>query len=135
MVKRDNSEIGIILLAILVGSILIAYFLSKILLTLGFLLIFISIFLIIIGISQDNNLAFFGIILLLIGVIIAGVGHTGVTFFEQNPTGKNLLDAANTAVNTTKGTVETYGEIGKIRRFCLDHKTEDGQRQTQDLQS
>ena len=106
-----------------VGAVLIAYVLSKIFLTLGFLLICVSIFLIIIGISQGNNLAFLGIILLLIGVILAGVGHEGVTFFEQNPTGKNLLDTANTVVNTTKEAAETYGEIGKIQTQVLQNVT------------
>ena len=123
MAKGDNSGFGLILLAVLVGAVLISYFLSKILLTLGFLLIFISIFLIIIGISQGNNLAIFGILLFLLGIIFAGVGHEGVTFFEQNPTGKNLLDTANTVVNTTKDTVETYGEIGKIQTQVLQNVT------------
>lgn len=123
MAKGDNSGIGIIILAIFVGAILMLYFLSKIFLTLGFLLIGISIILIIIGLSQGNNIAIFGILLLLLGIILVGVGHEGVTFFEQNPTGKNLLDTANTVVNTTKETVETYGEIGKIQTQVLQNVT------------
>ena len=123
MAKSDNSGIGIIILAISVG-ILTLYFLLKIFLTLGFLLIIVSIILLIIGVLlQNNNLVIFSILLLLFGIILAGVGHEGVTFFEQNPTGKNLLDTANTVVNTTKGTVETYGEIGKIQTQVLKNVT------------
>ena len=123
MAKRNNSGVGIILLAIFVAAGLIAYFVSKILLTLGFILIITSIFLIVIGASQDNNLALFGIRLLVVGMIFAVVGYAGVTFFEQNPTGMNLLDTANTVVNITKGTVETYGEIGKIQTQVLQNVT------------
>ena len=87
------------------------------------MLIISSIFLIIIGASQGNNLVLFGILLFLVGIIFAGVGHEGVTFFEQNPTGKNLLDTANTVVNTTKEATETYGEIGKIQTQVLQNVT------------
>ena len=123
MAKGNNSGISIIILASFVGAVLILYFLSKILLILGVLLIITSIFLVIIGASQGNNLVLFGILLFLVGIIFAGIGHEGVTFFEQNPTGKNLLNTANTVVNTTKDAVESYSEIGKIQTQVLKNVT------------
>ena len=119
----QNDNTGIVIVAICAVLIFVLYFLSKVFLTLGFLLIGVSIILLIIGVSQGNNLTIIGIFLLLLGIILAGVGHEGVTFFEQNPTGKNLLDTANTVVNTTKEATETYGEISKIKTQVLQNVT------------
>jgi hypothetical protein len=44
------------------------------------------------------------------GLIFLTAGHTGISFFEHNPTGKNLLGGANTVVNTTKDIGQEYSK-------------------------
>lgn len=106
---RNDQGLAILIVAFVVIGVLILYFLSKMLFTVGIALILISIFLIIMGFaSEEDNLIWIGLIVLLIAIILTTIGYTGISFFENNPTGKNLLDGANTVVNTSKDVGKTY---------------------------
>jgi len=116
MAKNDNG-LGIIILAVFAGAVFALYFLSKILFALGLMLIVGSIFFLIAGhTSRDSAFNTIGIIMLVVGVIFAGVGHEGITFFEENPTGRSLLDTSNVIADTAKESVKTYNEISQIER-------------------
>ncbi|MCK5630004.1 MAG: hypothetical protein KAI26_05275 [Nanoarchaeota archaeon] len=116
MAKNDNG-LGIIILAVFAGAVFALYFLSKIAFVLGLMLIVGSIFLLVMGhTSQESTFSEIGVILLVVGLIFAGVGHGGITFFEENPTGRSLLDTSNVIADTAKESVKTYNEISQIER-------------------
>jgi len=112
---NNNSGIVFIIIAVSVGVVIALYFLSKILFALGLALVFISVILLAIGlISQESRLLSFGLIFLVIGITCVAIGHEGVSFFEDNPTGAKLLNASNSIVNATKDGVGMYSEIAQI---------------------
>lgn len=103
----NNDDTGLKILAVFIGIVLALYFISLILQALGVAFIFIAIIVIFYGLSINNEkVALIGGIGLVLGIILVVIGHTGLSFFEHNPTGKNLLDAANTVVNSTKDIVK-----------------------------
>lgn len=106
--SNDNNEGKIIvIIAAAVAVVLVSYFFLKILFIIGIVLLFLSVILLITGgYSQDNELLYYGFIGLVIGIVFLAIGHEGISFFEENTTGKNLLDAANTVVNATKDIVK-----------------------------
>src|SRR3989339_596835 len=108
---RNDQGLAIIIIAFVVIGVIVLYFLSKMFFVTGIALILISVFLIIAGFAfEEENLIIVGIIVLIIGIILAVVGYSGVSFFESNPTGKGLLDGANTVVNTTKDIGKGYSD-------------------------
>lgn len=108
---KNNDNTGLIIVALFVGAILALYLISKILLTLGIIIVVISIFVLIFGLStKDDRYFLIGCIGLVLGIILAGIGGSGIDFFENNSTGKNLLDAANSIVNSTKDAVNIYNQ-------------------------
>lgn len=105
MRNNDNTELKI--LVVFVAVVLALYFISLILQTLGLAVIVIAIIVLFYGLSINNEkVALIGGIGLVSGIILLVIGHTGLSFFEQNPTGKNLLDTANIVVNSTKDIVK-----------------------------
>lgn len=109
MGKNDNT--GLIIVAIFVGAILALYFISKIILSLGIAFIIISIIIFVIGILiKDEKFLLIGGIGLVLGIILGVIGSSGIDFFENNSTGKNLLDAANSIVNSTKDAIQIYNK-------------------------
>lgn len=115
MANKDNSGMIFFIIAIFVGVVLALYFLSKILLVLGMALVIISILSLIARFaSQESRLVVFGLIILFIGIACVAIGQEGVSFFEENPTGVNLLDTSNSIVNATKEGVGVYSEIAQI---------------------
>lgn len=112
---NNNSGIVFIIIAVSVGVVLATYFLLKILFAIGLALVFISVILLAIGIiSQESKMLSFSLIFLVIGITCVAIGHEGVSFFEENPTGANLLNASNSIVNATKEGVGVYSEITQI---------------------
>lgn len=110
--SRDNSGLILIIIAIFVGIILILYFLSQLFFAIGIILIIISLILIFIALSNnDGEILIIGAILLGLGILLLIVGLTGLHFFEQNATGKNLLNSANTIVNATREGVNVYSNL------------------------
>ncbi len=104
---RNKDDSTIVIIAIFIAAILALYFISKILFVLGIIIIFISIVVLFMGLStNDERLTAIGGICLVLGIIFAVIGGEGIHFFENNPTGKNLLDAANTIVNSTKDIIK-----------------------------
>lgn len=104
---RNKDDTAIIIIAIFVAAILLVYFISKILFVLGIIIILIALFALFMGFSSnDERLAIYGCAGLVLGIIFAVIGNEGINFFEHNPTGKNLLDAANTVVNATKDIIK-----------------------------
>ena len=113
--QNDNSGLVIAILAIFVGIIFALYFLSHIIFWIGVSCLVISLILFLVGFSsQEEEFIIIGLVLLMVGVVFLFVGNAGINFFENNPTGKNMLDGANTVVNTTKDSVQAYGELTKI---------------------
>ena len=109
MGKNDNT--GLIIIAAFVGVILALYFISKILLSLGIALIIISIIILALGLLiKDQRFLLIGGIGIVLGIILGVLGGSGIDFFENNPTGKNLLDAANSIVNSTKDSIKIYNK-------------------------
>lgn len=103
---KNNDNTGLIIVALFVGAILVLYFISKILLTLGITIFIISIFVFILGLlTKDDRYFMIGCIGLVLGIILGVIGDSGIDFFENNSTGKNLLDAANSIVNSTKDVI------------------------------
>ena len=104
---RSKDDTAIIIIAIFVAAIFLVYFISKILFILGIIIILICLFALFIGISSnDERLAIYGSVGLVLGIIFVVIGNEGIHFFENNPTGKNLLDAANSIVNSTKDIIK-----------------------------
>lgn len=113
--ENDNSGVGIIILAVFVGAVLILYFLSHLLYWIGVTSLIFGIVLMILGFSSnEDNLVIIGIVFLLVGVGLWLIGNMGINFFEQNPTGKNLLDSANAVVNGTRDGVKVYSPLANI---------------------
>src|SRR3989337_703133 len=107
MSNENNQGKIILIIAAAVAVVLVTYFFLKILFVIGLVLLFLSVILLIMGgFSQDNELLYYGFIGLVIGIVFLAIGNEGISFFEENPTGKNLLDAANTIVNSTKDFVK-----------------------------
>lgn len=107
--RQDNGGVIIIVIALFVAGILFLYFLSKTLFAIGIAITFVSLVLFFSGMGmEEETLIKIGIIGFVIGVILAIFGYAGINFFENNPTGKNLLESANTIVNTTKEGIQTY---------------------------
>ena len=105
MANKNDTEI--IIMAIFVGTVLALYFISNILFILGIVILVISFIVLLMGVSEnDGQWASIGSIGLLMGIIFLAIGGTGINFFEHNPTGINLLNAANTVVNATKDIVK-----------------------------
>jgi len=105
MRNNDNTELKI--LAVFIAVILALYLISLILQALGVAVILLSIIVLFYGLSINNEkVALIGGIGLVLGIILMVIGHTGLSFFENNPTGKNLLDAANAVINSTKDIVK-----------------------------
>ena len=116
MRNNGNDSMGIVIIAIAVGVILILYLLSKMFFVIGIALTIISIGLIIFGwFYQEDDKVKMGFIGLFFGIGFIYIGVAGITFFEENPTGINLLDMSNTVVNVTTDSVETYGEISSLK--------------------
>lgn len=111
--NNNSMATAIICIAIFVGVIFTMYFLSKILIGIGGVVAIISVILLIVGITnKSSDLVLIGLIGLVVGIILLAVGLTGVNFFEQNPTGKNLLGASNTIVDTTK---QAYTSVNTVK--------------------
>jgi hypothetical protein len=117
--NQDSSFIiGII--ALVIVAVLILYFLSKLFFAVGIGLILLSIFLILFGVSyEEENLIIIGVGCLVIGILLLIFGSVGINFFEQDYTGKNLLDTTNTAINVTK---DTIGEVRNIQSIPVQMK-------------
>lgn len=110
--QQNEKGLAILIIAFVVIGILVLYFLFKMLFAVGIAVLFISVILLIFGFaSEEETLIIIGIIGVVIGIILMIVGHAGVSFFESNPTGKNLLDGANMVVNTSKDIGQDYAEI------------------------
>lgn len=74
--SRDEQGLVILIIAFVVISVLVLYFLSKMFFAVGIALILISIFLIIMGFaSEEEKLIWIGLILLAIGIILAVLGY------------------------------------------------------------
>lgn len=116
MANKDNS--GIISRIIdAFGVVVLAYFLSKILLVFGMALRYITTYLFVLGFaSQDHRISVFGLIVLIIGIACVAIGKGGVSFFEENPTGMNLLNTSNSIVNAIKDGIGAYSEIAQIEK-------------------
>ena len=127
--NADNSAaVGV--MAFIVIAIVILYFIFKMLLVVGIGIALISFVLMLFGFGyEEEQLIVIGIIGLLIGIVLALIGYTGVNFFENNPTGKNILEGANTAINITKENANIYAEatsdinkgVRNIKSIPLQH--------------
>jgi hypothetical protein len=107
---NDNSVLIILIVAGIVITVLALYFLGNLFITLGIATIFIGIIILMISI-ENQDLLIPGLIVLGIGIILIFLGSGIVGFFENNPTGQNLLGASNYVVNTTAQGIDTYNEI------------------------
>lgn len=108
---KNNDNKGLIIVALFAGAILALYLISKILLTLGITIVIISIFVFIFGLlTKDDRYFMIGCIGLFCGLILGVIGGSGIDFFENNSTGKNLLDASNSIVNSTKDVINIYNQ-------------------------
>jgi len=104
--NNNSAAIFIICVAIFVGAVLALYLVSKLLVWIGPILAIISLIIFLIGLNNDNqDLIIIGVIGIIVGLVLLGLGLAGVNFFEQNSTGKNLLDASNTVVDATKQSI------------------------------
>lgn len=103
--SRGNDDganvLGIIFL-VAVG-ILILYFLSKLAFIIGIIGIIVSIFLIVIGFKSGGDVMVYGIIIFIISLLLVTIGHTGVHFFEKNPTGQVLLNGSKQVFDAGTG--------------------------------
>ena len=110
--RRTDNGLGVAIIVFAVIAILVLYFLSKMFFIVGIGVAVISLVLIFFGLGyEEEQLVIIGLIGLVAGIILALIGYSGVSFFESNPTGKNLLDGANTAVNITKDTASAYSDV------------------------
>jgi membrane protein implicated in regulation of membrane protease activity len=108
--SQDNSGLMIVIIAGVVISVLALYFLGNLFIFLGIAAIFISIIFLMIS-TENQDLLILGLIILGIGIVLLFLGFGIVGFFENNPTGQNLLGASNYVVNTTAQGIDTYNEI------------------------
>ena len=114
---QNQNSVGVFILVIaaFVAVIFALYFASHLLSTLGTIVFWVSFVILLVGLGfKEDTIITIGIIGLIAGVILWVIGTTGINFFENNPTGENLLESANTIVNTTKEGVESYSKIAQI---------------------
>lgn len=94
--------------------------LSKILIVFGVILFLFTFVLFFVGLHTENErFLICSVIILLIGISFVIVGNEGVEFFEENPTGRNLLDTANTVVNTTNDYIDKPNKIIDLNKTSI----------------
>ncbi len=122
MSKNSDSEKGIIVLGMIIGGIFVIYFISLILSMLGKIAIFAGIVAFIFGVATKNiEIGGFGVAIFFAGLLFTSIGTVGLNFFEENPTGKTLLDSSTAVVDTsTKAYIQTSEAKAEVRKAVID---------------
>ncbi|MBI2546573.1 hypothetical protein HYV81_05325 [Candidatus Woesearchaeota archaeon] len=102
--RGDNSGLIIAIIAAVVITVLVLYFLAQLAIWIGVAGLIVAVILFFTGNHE------FGIIILIVSIILLAFGFGVTHFFESNPTGRVLLDGANVAVNTTKEGYNAYNQ-------------------------
>jgi len=118
-VNRNDNVVPFII-ALCTIAIIVLYMLSKILIVFGVILFLFTFVLFFVGLHTENErFLICSVIILLIGISFVIVGNEGVEFFEENPTGRNLLDTANTVVNTTNDYIDKPNKIIDLNKTSI----------------
>ena len=113
MGKNDNYVPFII--AFCTIAVIVVYAFLKMMVVFGGILLIVAFALSLIGMyAEDNRFFAVAALALFIGLSFMAIGNEGIEFLEENPTGKNVLDAANTVVNVTEDSVDKYQKISNF---------------------
>jgi len=126
MTNGENDRLkvsGILFIAAL--AIILLYLIFKTILFVGVIAMIGAIALIIYGVHEgESALVFWSFVIFIAGLLLAVLGYNGVSFFEDNPVGQDLLESSENIVGTGADTAEAIINAAKIEQGILDEVTD-----------
>lgn len=109
MSKRNYEIPPIVVLFLVFVGIIILYLIFKILFVISIFAVLLSLFIIIYGYGQnEKEILVLGVIAFVISIGVLLISHEGITFFESNPSGQNLINASDTFVNSSRSFIDLF---------------------------
>jgi len=100
--SKNDEDFAMAIVVVFILAITIIYFLSKLFLGIGFLLIIFGVFFLFLSLDRnDEDLLKWAFSFIIVGMMLLTIGVIGIVFFGETELGRTLIEIANQVANTT----------------------------------